>query len=307
MTQLAIVVLNWKQARLTVNTIESIKKITHRYFNYQIILVDNGSPDDSLSQLRQKYSSAKNITIIANRHNLGYVEGNNTGIRYALKHHFDYVLVINNDVLVKPDFLDKLVKQAKSNPKIAILGPKIYFAPGYEYHHHYPRPQLGKIIWSVGGRIDWQNILGSNIGIDEFDQGQYDHQNSSSIDFISGCCFLIKKTVFQKIGLFDPRYFLFLEDADFCQRAKKSAYQLAVVPSSVIWHLNSQTTGAGSHLHDYFLSRNRLLFGLQYAAARTKFALFRESLKIIFTSPSVWHKRGVIDFYRRKFGVGSWQ
>jgi len=307
MTKIGIVVLNWQQPKLTIDTTESIRKITHSNFNYQIILVDNGSSGDSLSRFQKKYSSSADIVLISNPANLGYVEGNNTGIRYALKRHFDYVLVINNDVLVKPDFVEKLVRRAKSDSKIGILGPKIYFAAGFEFHHNYPKSQLGRIIWSVGGRIDWQNILGSNIGIDEYDQGQYDHLDSSAVDFISGCCLLIKKTVFQKIGLFDSRFFLFYEDSDFCQRAKKAGYRLSIVPSSVIWHLNSQTTGAGSRLHDYFISRNRLLFGLHYAATRTKFALLRESLKIILTSSSFWQKRGVIDFYLGRFGRGSWR
>lgn len=308
MTRLAIVVLNWKQPKLTINSIDSILKITHLDFSYQVILVDNGSPDDSLSQFENKYLNNKQIFVIKNVSNLGYVEGNNTGIRYALKHNFDYVLVINNDVLVKPDFLDKLIKRANSKPKVDILGPKIYFAPGYEYHHdRYADRERGKIIWSVGGRVDWQNIIGSNIGIDEFDQGQYDHIRPSSIDFISGCCFLIRVEVFQKIGLFDPRFFLFLEDSDFCQRAKKAGFHLSIAPKSIIWHLNSQTTGAGSYLHDYFITRNRMLFGFRYAGFRTKLALIRQSIAILFFDPSIWKRKGIIDFFLGKLGRGSWQ
>lgn len=308
MTRLAIIVLNWKQPKLTINSIDSILKISHLFFTFQIILVDNGSPDDSLFQFGKKYSDNKQVVIIKNESNLGYVEGNNTGIRYALKYNFDYVLIINNDVLVKPDFLDILIKQANSKPGLDILGPKIYFAPGYEYHHdRYSARERGKIIWSVGGRMDWPNIIGSNIGIDEYDRGQYDRIRPSAIDFISGCCILIKVKVFQKIGMFDSRFFLFLEDSDFCQRAKRAGFHLSIAPKSVIWHLSSQTTGAGSFLHDYFITRNRMLFGFRYAGFRTKLALIRQSVTILFFDLSFWKRKGVIDFFLGKFGRGSWQ
>jgi GT2 family glycosyltransferase len=78
-------------------------------------------------------------------------------------------------------------------------------------------------------------------------------------------------------------------------------------PQSVIWHLNAGSSGSGSSLHDYFLTRNRLKFGFKYTKFRTKLALFRESLRILFKSPSSWQKRGVIDFYLGVSGKGSWQ
>ena len=302
---ISIIIVQYNNSRHTHTAIESFRK--HHVYNYEIILVDNGSTDNSISQFNKNFHRDKRIVIIKNGANLGYVEGNNSGIRYAIEHSFDYVLIINNDVLVKRDFLEILLKRANAIPGTGIFGPKIYFAPGFEYHHdRYSEKQRGKIIWSVGGRIDWSNIIGSNIGIDQFDQGQFDQIKQSTIDFISGCCLLVKTTVFKKIGLFDQRYFLFLEDADFCQRAKKAGFQISVVPQSIIWHLNSQTTGAGSHLHDYFLTRNRLLFGFTYGKLRSKLALVRESFNLFLFDPSLWKRKGVLDFYLRKLGQGSW-
>lgn len=308
MIHVAIVVLNWKQPKLTTDTINSILRISHRRFSYQILLVDNGSPDDSLVQFENTYGQNKRILLLKNKQNLGYVEGNNTGIRYALEHQFDFVLIINNDVQVKSDFLELLIKRVLAQPAVDILGPKIYFAPGYEYYRQrYSDRERGRVIWSMGGKFDWSNVIGSNIGIDEFDQGQYDHFDPSNLDFISGCCLLVRRGVFQKIGLFDPRYFLFLEDTDFCQRAKLAGFRLTVVPKSVIWHLNSQSTITGSFLHDYFLSRNRLLFGFRYSPIRTKLALVRESLRLLFDrQSSYWKRQGIIDFYFGRFGRGSW-
>jgi len=305
MTQVAIIVLNWKQPKLTLETIDSILKIKNKSFKYQILLVDNGSPDDSVEIFKKKYSQNSKITTIETGSNLGYAGGNNFGIKYALKNKFDYCLLINNDVLVDPNFLEFLIQKAEDGYKLT--GPKIYFAPGYEYHSDwYSKREIGNVIWSAGGQMDWNNVYGSNIGVDEVDHGQFDHLNDH-LDFLTGCCLLINNEVFQKIGFLDDKFFMYLEDVDFCQRALKAGFKMAYIPDSKIWHVNSGSSKSGGDLHDYFITRNRLIFGFRYAKLRTKFALLRESIKILFTYPSVWKKRAVIDFYFKKFNKGSWK
>lgn len=307
MKTVGIIVLNWKQPALTTDTVDSLLKITHPSFAYKIIIVDNGSPDDSVSIFKKTYSTNKYINILETKKNLGYVDGNNYGIKHALKMHFQYILVLNNDVIVKSNFLEKLISFNSTHREYALLSPKIYFAPGHEYHQNrYQTDDLGKVIWSVGGHIDWNNIIGSNIGIDEVDHGQYNKINND-VDFLSGCCLLIDSLVFKKIGLFDSRYFMYLEDADFCRRAISNGFKLVYSPESVIWHINAGSSAAGGHLHDYFLTRNRLLFAISYARVKTKLAIFRESIKTLLFSPSKWQKKGVIDFYINRLGKGSWQ
>jgi GT2 family glycosyltransferase len=131
MKKVAIIVLNWRQAALTLQTVSSLLKIKTKNFTYQIIIVDNGSGDDSLSLFKKKYSKNELVTILNTGVNLGYSGGNNFAIDYALKKEFDYLLLLNNDVLVDPNFLTQLLKEAGN---YQILGPKIYFAPGFEYH-----------------------------------------------------------------------------------------------------------------------------------------------------------------------------
>jgi len=302
---IALIILNWKQPQLTIDTVNSILKIKSSGFSYKIYIVDNGSPDSSVFQFKNKYRQNKNITILETGANLGYVGGNNFGIKKALKNKFDYILIANNDILVAPDFLQRLYNASQKYSN-AILTPKIYFAPGFEFHKdRYNKSELGKVIWAVGGRIDWNNIYGTNIGIDEVDHGQYDNSNPE-MDFISGCCLLIPKSIFQKNGLFDEKFFLYMEDADFTQRAKRYGFKLRLVPDSIIWHINSGSSKPGSSIQDYFITRNRLLFGFRYAGIRTKIALIRESIKFLITG-SYWRKRGVIDFYLGRFGKGSWK
>lgn len=304
----SIVILNWKQSDLTINTIDSFLKIRHSKFSYQLIIVDNGSPTSDIEKLQAYVDSKSSVLLFQTGSNLGYVGGNNFGINHALACKPDYLLLCNNDVIVDQNFLSVLVEYLESHPKVAIVGPKIYFASGHEFHYsRYTPSQRGKVIWSVGGHLDWNNIYGSNIGIDEVDSGQFSKVNRK-IDFISGCCQLLRASLIKQIGLLDPSYFMYLEDADLCQRCLNHHHQLAIVPRSIIWHINAGSSQAGGgSLHDYFLTRNRLIFGLKYAKNSVKLALIKQSFIQLFTSQSKWQKQGIIDYYLRRLGKGSWK
>ena len=305
MTQVAMVIINWNKPEMTIETIKSILKIDSQGLKYKIFLVDNGSSDKSIEIFQKEYSSNPKIEIIETHANLGFVGGNNFAIKRILKNDFDHILLINNDVIVDPEFLKNLIKNTH---KYQITAPKIYFAPGYEYHaDRYKPSQKGHVIWFAGGQIDWNNVYGSHIGVDEVDHGQRDQINDQ-VDFLTGCCLLINRQVFERIGLLDEKYFMYLEDADFCQRAKKANFKLAYIPESKIWHINSGSSKSGGDLHNYFLTRNRLLFGFKYAKPKTKLALVKESFFQLFNpSISKWQKTGIFDFYLQKFGKGSWQ
>jgi len=307
MKTVAIIVLNWNQPALTTKTISSLRKITAKNFSYHIYLIDNGSADNSFETFKTIYSKDKYISIYRIDNNLGFVGGNNFGISQALIKKYNYYLLLNNDVEVKSDFLEKLINYSLKNTAVGLLGPKIYFAPGFEFHHHrYQSFELGKIIWFAGGHIDWNNVYCTHLGIDEVDTGQY-NQINTSIDYLTGCCLLIKSEVIKKIGTLDKQYYLYLEDADYCHRSKLSGFDLAYIPESVIWHYNSGSSTAGGNLHHYFMTRNRLIFGYKYTGLKTKFALFRDSVRILFTSKSNWQKTAIIDYYLKKLGKGSWQ
>ncbi len=303
MKRIAIIILNWKQPKLTIETISSLLKINHPSFNYEIILVDNGSSDDSLKKFNKKYKNNKLVKILNTKENLGYAAGNNFGIKYALDNDFDFLVIINNDIIADPNFVEEMLKESN---QFDILGPKIYFAPGFEFHKdRYSKKDRGKVIWSVGGKMDWNNIYGSNIGVDKIDHGQFEKINQD-VDFISGCCLMASRGVFKTIGNFDKKYFMYFEDVDFCQRAKKSNLKLACIPKSIIWHINAGSSKSGGDLHDYFITRNRIYFASKYASLRTNFAIFRESIRFLL-SQSTWKKRAVIDFYKKNMNKGSWQ
>lgn len=297
-----IIILNFNGKKDTLDCLETIRELVIKDWELGVIVVDNNSRDGSVKAIKKKFPS---VIIIENKRNLGFSEGNNCGLRYALKNDADYCLVLNNDTFVEKNLLIQLIKAAKKEKKNGILSPKIYFAPGFEYHkNRYQKSERGKVIWYAGGLMDWRNILASHRGVDEVDKGQY--QQTQETEFCTGCCFLIKKEVLEKVGLFDKKYFLYWEDNDLSQRAKKAGFKCLFVPQAIIWHKNAGSSRSGSPLQDYYLTRNRLLFALKFASLRSKIALLKESVIELFQGRK-WEKRGIIDFYFGCFKQGSYQ
>jgi hypothetical protein len=245
------------------------------------------------------------LKIIQSDVNLGFAGGQNIGIKYGIENGIDYFVVLNNDVVLDENFLEELLKTFEREKNCGLVSPKIYFAKGYEFHKdRYKEINLGSVIWYAGGKMDWENVLASHIGVDEVDGGQFDKLQKT--DFASGCCEMIKKEVFEKIGFFDEKYFLYYEDNDLSQRAKKKGFDIYYQPSAILWHKNAGSTGgSGSVLQDYYITRNRLLFGFKFASIKSKLALVRESLKFIIAGRSS-QKKGAIDFYLGRFGKGSY-
>ena len=117
---------------------------------------------------------------------------------------------------------------------------------------------------------------------------------------------LVSKNVFKNVGFFDERFFLYYEDTDFTMRIKKSGFKLMYAPKALLWHKNAGSSGGvGSTLQDYFISRNRLLFGMKYAPVRAKIALLRESIRILLYGRK-WQRAGVRDYYLYRFGKGRY-
>jgi len=258
----------------------------------------------SLRQSRAGDVELKEIVIDNSEVNLGFTGGNNQGIRQALEWGADAVWLLNDDVKVDKYAVSELEKTL-GDEKVGVVVPKIYFYPGFEFHKdRYVKKELGKVIWYAGGEVDWDNVIGVHRGVDEVDVGQFDKQMET--EFATGCSMLIKKEAIEKTGLLDEKYFMYLEDLDYSVRLKRHGFKIVYQPKAIVWHKNAQSSGVGDDLHDYFFTRNRLLFGFSYAPIRTRIALLRESARLMIKG-SKWQRQGVIDFYLRKFGKGSWK
>lgn len=302
MKSVSISILNFNGKKNTLGCVESLKKIDSSKFNLNIIVIDNGSVESF--PLKGGRWGNTSLEIIRNEKNLGFSGGQNVGIKHALGSGADYVLILNNDTYVDRNFLEELLCVSQIDEKIGILVPKIYFAPGFEFHkQRYSEKELGKVFWYAGGEMDWNNVIGHNRGVDEVDKGQFDKVEETEL--ATGCCMMIGREIFDKVGMFDDKFYLYYEDADLSIRAGRIGFKIFYVPSSIIWHKNASSAGgSGSVLQDYYITRNRLLFGFRYAPFRSKIALFRESLSLLFRGRK-WQKRGVIDFYLRRLGKGA--
>jgi GT2 family glycosyltransferase len=240
-TRVAIIILNWNGKEDTAECLESIGRIS--YPDTVTIVVDNGSTDGSVAYLSDRYPWA---VMVVNHENLGYAEGNNVGIRHAREHFRPgYFLVLNNDTVVDEGFLGALVEVAASDETVGLVGPKILY-----YH------QPGTIN-SAGARMIWHLGVHKNIGIGEQDNKQYD--TIREVDNIHGCAFLVKSEVIEKIGVLDKRFFLLLEETDFCLRARKAGFTIKYTPRSVIYHKEGISGKKHTYSGVYYSHRNRML------------------------------------------------
>ncbi|KKQ96816.1 MAG: hypothetical protein A3G66_01350 [Candidatus Levybacteria bacterium RIFCSPLOWO2_12_FULL_39_17] len=300
MPKIFVIILNFNGGQNTVDCLLSFSNISKKEFEFEKVVVDNGSKDGSIEQIRKKFND---VIIIENQKNLGFAGGNNEGIRFALKSGADFVMLLNNDTIVHSGLVKNLLEPLEHDSVGGVV-PKIYFEKGYEFHKdRYKESDKGKVIWYAGGKMDWENLIGENIGVDEVDHGQFDIRMET--DLATGCCFMVRSDVLKNVGMFDDRYFLYYEDADLSQRIKKAGHKIIYEPAAIVWHKNAESSGgSGSDLQDYYITRNRLLFGMTYAPLRTKASLIRESLKLIRTGRK-WQKKGVKDFYLRLFNRGT--
>lgn len=301
MNKVAVVVLNFNGVDYIGKCLESLRKLNTDGLKVSFLVVDNASSDKSIDYIKQNFSE---FDLIQTGENLGYAEGNNVGIRQGLDLGVEWIWIVNPDIEVHPDSLKSLITFSSSHTRAGILGSKVYFSPGFEFHKaKYKKSDIGKVIWYAGGRVDWDNIQSDHRGINEVDSGKYD--KASRVDFITGASMLLKSEMLNEVGLLDRKYFLYFEENDLGQRAMKSGWELWYVPQSIVWHANAQATGVGSALVDYYTTRNRLLFGLRWAPLRSKLALVRESLRLLYNGRR-WQKRGILDFYLGRYAKGSY-
>ena len=296
-----IVIVHYKGKKFTRQCLRSVEELKTFGFKLKTMVINN-NPQENLKDLKEKFPK---FIFYEAKENLGFVGGNNLGIKRALKNGADYVFLVNNDTILDSDILIQLIEVAKKRKKAGILGPKIYFAPEYEYHYdRYKESERGKVIWYAGGEIDWANVITQHRGVDEVDKEQYNQVEET--DYISGCGMFIKREVLKRIGLLDEKYFLYYEDSDFSVRAKKAGFKLLFTPQAKMWHFNAASSKVGGSLHDYYITRNRLLFGMRYAPLRAKIALFRWGLSRLFVGRP-WQKVAFRDFLIGRFGKGSYK
>lgn len=235
-----IIIVNWNGKQDTLHCLTSLQKVD--YPNYEIVIIDNGSKDDSVSVIRSQFPK---LLVLENQTNLGFSGGNNVGIQYALHHQADFVLLLNNDTEVSSDLLEQFMLGFQQFPKAGVLGAKIYLMQDKEKLDHF------------GGDWNQKKAAFDFIGLHALDENW---DTAFCIDYVCGAAMMVKKEVFQQAGLLESRFFLIWEESDFCIRAKRKGYQIISYPPAKIWHKVSASFTGGKTHSTYFWWRNRLLW-----------------------------------------------
>lgn len=215
--------------------------------------------------------------------NVGYAEGINKAIQKHL-HEYDYFLILNPDIKIKKGLLSELLKTFTKGSHVGVVGPKIFDERGN--------------IWSLGGELEKNRYSG---GLMSYGRKDTKRKEVVPVDFVSGTAMLVRKEVFEKIGLFAKDYFLYYEDVDFCLRARKAGFACVVNPKAEIIHFASSTTGKDSPLMQYYLARNHLLLIERFAPVRVKLRELVRLPKTLYESRA-FETLGIRDYFLRRFG-----
>lgn len=251
----AVIILNFNSYNQTIECIESVKNIT--YPNYEIIVVDNNSKDDSLQQIK---GSFPDVILLKSRDNLGYASGNNLGIKYALEKNMEYICILNNDVAVDRNFLEPIIKTLMDDKNAAAAGPSICY---------YGQDD---VIQAMGGNIN----LYTGLPTMKFKGKKLSQvkEDIVSVDYLGGACFVVKAEILKKIGLIPENYFLFYEETEFFLNIKRQGYKLISIRDSRVYHKVSGTISKYKGLSYFFLNRNRIIFVRRNARLYHKFIFF---------------------------------
>lgn len=325
--QVAIIILNWNGWKDTVECLESLFQIDYsnykviildnaskdnslekirEYCEGKLIIKSDFFKYNSLNKpikvfelnkeeiektvIKEKFHnipSNKKLILIKNDKNYGFTEGNNIGIRFALKaFNSNYILLLNNDTVVDPKFLTELVKVAEKDLKIEFVGPKVYY---YNFNGR------NDIINFAGGKQNLWKFKPSHIGYKKPDKGQFDE--NYEVDYVHGCCLLAKSKMLKEIGLLDNEYGSYREENDWAIRAHKKGWKSFYAYNSKIWHkIAGSTKKTDNVLVHHLETRNRFLFVKKNSKTSQKITFF-----LYFFIIDFWFISAILLLYFRSF------
>jgi GT2 family glycosyltransferase len=276
--KVVIVVLNYKNYQDTIECIKSIKKITYK--NYEVVVVDNKSENDSLSYIADYLrnldaqfalideagiSNAQHIKekiiLLQSSKNGGYAAGNNLGIRVGLERAADYLMILNNDTVVTSGFLEPLVRYANEYKKVGVIGPKVLDVKG-DIEYSCARRHMTMVDYIFLHNI-MARLFPDNRWIRRhIYKGEYDFKSPKIVDVLSGCCMLFNAKFFSDGNLLDENTFLFYEEFIIYEKIRAAGYISVINPDSVIIHKHGKSTSTRSLriIENYLLDSGKYYF-----------------------------------------------
>jgi GT2 family glycosyltransferase len=244
--QVFVLILHWNGVELLDDSLSSY--LNNEYPNFKVVLIDNGSSDNSVSYVKTNYPE---VIVLENERNLGYSAGFNVGLKFAFEQQkADFALISNNDVKADKKVISELVRIAETDKKIGFVTGKVYY---------YDSPNILQTVGKKGHPIRWN---GGDIGVRERDDGQYDE--ISERIFADDIYTLVRKELYDDTGGYDEMFFLQCEEYDWQARAKQKGYRIMYTPYAKIWHKDSVTLGRISPKKAFYDARNPMLVILKH-------------------------------------------
>lgn len=222
------VVLNWNGADDTLRCLDALARC--RPVPPRVLVVDNGSQDDSRERIRARYPD---VWMIDSRENRGYAGGNNLGIRAALDAGATRVVLLNNDVEVEPDCLARLEAALDADPAIGVAGPIVLLTGGAGERR----------IWAAGGELKHRENISRLRGHGRVLNGRF--TVDEDVDYVPGAVLMVRREVFDRVGLLDESFFCYMEDVEFGRRSVGAGFRNRLVAAAFASHAASASTGGG--------------------------------------------------------------
>lgn len=284
-----IIVPGYNGINDSIECLASVLSLSYPIDKLEIIFVDNASKDNTPKILRRKFGMK--IKIIELTQNVGYAKSFNIA---QSKTKSDFLLILNNDVILESNSLKEMVKTLLKSKKYAVVGPKVY-----EYSER-------KLIQTFFGKIDKKTMHVNRTGIGVIDRGQYN--KIIKCDYVAFCCTLIRRKALEDVGLLDENFFVYYEEVDFYLRLLKRGWEIVFCPNAEIWHKGARSSGDNPFIITYYLTRNNLYIRNKF----NEFSLINhlQNLRYLMTSAVLGIIKpeyraivfGIKDFYFKKFG-----
>lgn len=326
-----IIILNWNGWQDTLECLESLMHVTYK--NFCVVVVDNASRNDSIERIEQWAENKrisldtyelsdrvaglvkikgeppldanfKKLHLICSKTNLGFCAGNNVGMEFAVKNGADYLLILNNDTVCEPDFIEPLIDVAESQEDAGLIGGIICYA------------EKPEVVQSIGGKLN-MILEGLHFGNKRLlNELLNEYPTSFITDWISGCMTFIPKKVYELVGGYNEALFIWAEDLDLTLRVKELGFKLYVTTGSRIYHKTGMSLGRITPMTHYYANRNRLIlkkwhlgpfrrfvFYLWYLASRlVRYTQFALKGRFDLISAGI---DAIRDYYRGKYGKWS--
>lgn len=263
----SIVIVTWNSEKDIQDCLKSLKDQSYKNFN--IIIVDNASTDNTIQVAKKTFPEAE---ILTQSENLFLTGANNLGITHAVtKYNSEYVMVLNPDTYTHPDLISELLKPFESNGKIGATGPKVMFW----------KNENEGLINSAGLTYDGF-MQAYDIGFKEEDKGQYDQQKE--VFGVTGACIMYKVAMLEEVGLYDNNIKMYLDEVELFIRAHKKDWKVVYIPTAVIGHNYMQSTNKNKQFNrQKQMAKAWLIIALKHYPIKSKLAMVKNYIKFLIS------------------------